>query len=334
MKLGPQELPKALAAGLEAIYVILGEEPLAALEAADAVRAAARGAGFAERVPLFVEPGFRWEGIAAEAASRSLFSERRLLDLKIPNGKLGNDGARTLAEYAATPAPDTLLLVTLMGAERKAATAAWAKAVARTGVLVECRPVPAARLPQWIAARMRARGITAPREAPAFVAEYVQGNLLAAAQAIERLALVAPDGRADMAAVREAVADEARYGLFECVDAALAGDAAKALHMLARLRETGTAEPVLLWAIARELRVLEAWAYAAECGGGRPNIWASRRALVEAAAKRRTLAGWQALMEEAAETDRAIKGRSSEAPWVLLERLLAALAGASYAKAA
>ncbi len=333
--MNPQALPKALAAGLKSIYVILGEEPLAALEAADAVRAAARTAGYAERVPLFVESGFRWESLGAEAASRSLFSDKRLIDLKIPNGKPGNDGSKALIEYAAAPAPDMLLLVTLMNADRKAATTAWAKAVARAGVLVECKPVPADKLPQWIAARMRTRGVAAPQEAPAFIAEYVQGNLLAAAQAIERLALIASDGRVDMAAVREAVADEARYGLFECVDAALAGDAGKALRMFARLHETGTAEPVLLWAIARELRVLEAWRFAAECGGKRPNIWPpAHLPLIEVAAKRRTLDGWQTLMQEAAEADRAIKGRSDEASRVVLERLLAALAGVNYANAA
>lgn len=335
MKLAAQALPKALTAGLNPIYAIIGEEPLAALEAADAVRKAARRAGYAERVPLYVEADFSWTTLAAEGASQSLFTDKRLLDLKIPNAKPGKEGSRALVEYAQAPPADTLLLVTAMNADYKTAKTAWAKALANAGMLVECKPVPAAKMPSWVAARLAARGLHTPAEAPALIAEYAQGNLLAAAQAVERLALAVEEGKADMAAVHEAVVDEARFGLFELVDAALAGKAAEALRMLARLRETGTAESLLLWAIARELRTLEALAWAAEYGGPRPNVYPPyRRGLVVNAAKRRDTRGWQGLIVDAARLDRAIKGRASESAGVLVERLLLAIADGAVGKKA
>lgn len=307
--------------------MILGEEPFTAFEAADAVRVQARRHGFDERVPLFVESGFDWNALAAAGANVSLFGGKRLLDLKLPGGKADAAGSRALIEYAERPPPDALLLVTAPGADRKTGNTAWAKAAARAGVLVECRPLPSARLPRWVAERLRGRGLGVPAEAPALIAEYAQGNPMAAAQAVERLALLARDGRADMGAVREAVVDEARYGLFECIDTALAGDGAAALRMLARLRETGTAPPLVLWNIARELRLLASWAWAQEHRGRTPEVWASRQRLIAAAARRRKAAGWQALLIDAARADLVIKGRAAGEPWTVLERLLLALAG-------
>ncbi len=327
MKLSPWELPKALAAGLQPLYAILGEEPLTALEAAEAVRRAARLGGYEERVPLVVEPGFDWNSLAVTGASGSLFGTKRLIDLKIPNGKTDAGGSRVLTEYIRQPAPDTLLLVTAAGAERRTANTGWAKAAAQAGVLVECRPLLPSQLPRWIAARLRSRRVAVPPEAPALIAEYAQGNLLAAAQAIERLVLLAPGGRPNLATVREAVVDEARFGLFDLVDAALVGNAADGVRMLARLGETGTEPPLVLWALARELRTLASWAWAAERGGERPGVWQSRRSLVSRAARRRHASGWQALLLRATEVDLIIKGRARGDAWTELERLLVAIAG-------
>lgn len=335
MKTSAQALPKALATGLKPVYAIIGEEPLAAIEAADAVRAAARKAGYGERVPLYVEAGFHWAELAAEGASQSLFAEKRLLDLKILNGKPGIDGSRALVEYAKAPPPDTLLLVTVMNADYKSARSAWAKALAKAGVLVECEPIASGKMPSWVAARLRARGVSVPQGAAELIAEYAEGNPLAAAQTVERLTLLGADGKADMNAVREAVVDEARFGRFELANAASAGEATKALQILARERETGTPAPVILWELARELRLLEACAWAAENGGPRPNIYPlERRGPVMAAARRLGVRKCQALLAEAARVDRAIKGRDAETPDVLLVRLVLGIAGVDYARAA
>lgn len=314
--------------------MILGEEPLAALEAADAVRAAARRAGFDERVPLFVEPGFDWNGLVAAGANGSLFGGKRLLDLKLPNGKTDAAGSRALLDYMGNLPPDTLLLVTAPGAERKVIATAWAKAAARAGVLVECRPPAPAQFPRWAAARLRSRGLAVPAEAPALIAEYAQGNVVAAAQAVERLVLLADSGPVDIDTVREALVDEARYGLFEFVDTALAGNAAGAVRMLVRLGETGTEPPLVLWALARELRVLAAWSWAREHRGRAPQVWESRRELVARAARRLPAQSWQALLGRAAEIDLVIKGRAPGNAWTGLERLVLAVAGVTAAEAA
>lgn len=238
-------MPRALASGLKPVYLIVGEEPFTALEAADEVRAAARASGFDERLPLFVEAGFRWAELASEGASRSLFAEKRLIDLKMPGGRPGREGSRALVEFARRPPADTLLLVTAMNADWKTARAAWAKALASAGALVECKPVAAASMPHWVASRLESRRLAAPAGAAELIAEYAQGNLLAAAQAIERLMLVSEHAALKLDDVQAALVDESRFGLFELVDAALAGDRGRTLHMLARLRETGTAEPLL-----------------------------------------------------------------------------------------
>ncbi|HEX5313803.1 MAG TPA: DNA polymerase III subunit delta [Gammaproteobacteria bacterium] len=334
MKLSASTLPKALASGLRPLYVILGEEPLTAREAGDAVRATARAAGFAVRIPLFAEPGFDWGLLHTEGATGSLFGDRRLVDLKLPGGKPDAEGARALAAWFAAPPADVLLLVTAIGAERKAAQTAWAKAAEKAGVLVECRPIPATDLPGWIKERLRQRNLALPSEAIGLIADYAQGNPSAAAQAIERLLLLAPIGDTDLENVREAIVDEARYGTFECVDAALAGDAAGTLHMLRRLAEAGTAPPQLLWVIARDLRLLASWRWASELGGPRPQVWDSRRSLIAAAARRRQADSWQSLLVAAAEADRCIKGRAPGNAWTRLERLLLTIAGVAMPEAA
>jgi DNA polymerase-3 subunit delta len=335
LKLAAHALSKSLSAGLKSVYLILGEEPLTAIEAADGVRAAARQAGYAERVPLFAEAGFHWSTLAAEGASQSLFADKRLLDLKIFNGKPGNEGSRALVEYAKAPPEATVLMVTALNTDWKTLKSAWVKALDKAGVVVECKPVAARNMPRWVGDRLQRRGLQVPPGAAETIAEYAEGNLLAAAQAVERLSLVASDGQVDHEAVRDALVDEARFGLFELMDTALAGQPEKTLRIFSRLRETGTAEPLLLWAIARELRLLEALAWAGEHGGAPPRIFpAARRGLIMRAAKRRSARGWQALLAASARVDLASKGRDDEASTVLFERLLLAIAGGERARAA
>ncbi len=314
---------------LKPFYLILGEEAYAALEAADAVRAEARAQGFDERVLLFVEPGFSWNDLHAEAASGgSLFGNKRLIEVKIMNGRIDAAGQKAIAEFAADPPPDTLLLVTVLGADYRTFKAAWVKPLEAAGVLVECRLMGARALEQWIQARLSARGLQVSRDGVELIAERAQGNLHAAAQTIERLGLLGADGRTGLEAVREAAVDEARYGLFDLADAALSGNAQTALRMLARLRETGSAPEQVLWVLARDLRLLGGLAWAHEHQAAPPQIWPRNRAArVNAALRRRRTRGWQALLVEAARIDRINKGRESGNAWQRLERLVYAMAG-------
>lgn len=330
MKLAPQGLARALGKKLEPFYLILGEEPYAALEAADAVRAAARAQGFDERVLLFVEPGFSWNDLHAEAASGgSLFGNKRLIEVKIMNGRIDAAGQSAIAEFTADPPPDTLLLVTVLGADYRTFKAAWVRHLEAAGVLVECRLLGARALEQWIQARLSARGLQVSRDGVELIAERAQGNLHAAAQTIERLGLLGADGRTGFDEVREAAVDEARYGLFDLADAALSGNAQTALRMLTRLRETGSAPEQVLWVLARDLRLLGSLAWARENRSPPPQVWPRNRvARVNAALRRRRTRGWQALLVEAARIDRINKGREPGNAWQRLERLVYAMAGA------
>lgn len=337
MKLAPQGLSKALGAGLKPFYLIVGEEPYAALEAADTVRAQARQQGFDERVLLFVEPGFSWNDLYAEAASGgSLFGNKRLLEVKIMNGRVDAAGQEAMAAFAEDPPPDTLLLVTVLGADYRSFKAAWLKHLGALAVTVECRLLGSRELIQWIQTRLAQRGLQVSDAGIELIAARAQGNLLAAAQTIERLGLLGADGRTELAAVREAAVDEARYGLFDLADAALAGQTRTALRILFRLRETGTAPEQVLWVLARDLRLLEGVAWARDHHAPAPNVWPPRRApLVKAAAARRRPRGWQALLVEAARIDRINKGREPAGDaWQRLERLIFALAGARAGAAA
>lgn len=330
MKVSPLGLPKALDAGLEPLYVIIGEEPYAAQEAGDAVRAAARAQGYDERVLLFVEPGFSWDELHAEAASGgSLFGGRRLIEVKITNGRVDAAAVEAISAFAADPPPDTLLLVVVLGADYRTFKAAGVRKLAEAGVMVECRPLGSGELLRWIGMRLRDRGLKVPEAGIALIADSAQGNLLAAAQAVERLSLLAGEGPVDLETVREAAVDEARYGLFDLADAALDGKADAALRILVRLRETGTAPAQVLWVLARDLRLLAGLAWAGEHGAKPPQIWPrGRTRRVMSALRRRRTRGWEALVVEAANVDRAIKGRAAGDPWQRLERLLFAMAGA------
>ena len=336
MKLNSLGLAKALDAGLKPLYVILGEEAYAAQEAADAVRERARAQGYDERALLFVEPGFSWDDLHAEAASGgSLFGNKRLIEVKITNGRINAAGLAAITEFASDPPPDTLLLVVVLGADYRVFKSAGARKLSDAAVVVECRPLSANELVRWIKLRLKARGLDVPEAEVALIADSAQGNLLAAAQAVERLTLIGLEGAITLDTVREAAVDEARYGLFDLADAALDGDAETALRILVRLRETGTASPQVLWVLARDLRLLAGLAWAREHGATPPRIWPpARTQRVTAALHRRRVRGWQALVVEAANIDRVIKGRAPGDSWQRLEKLLFAMAGARARNAA
>lgn len=333
LKTTAAELPQLLSKELVPLYLILGEDLTTAMDAADAVRQTARARGVDERVSFPVEAGFNWSQFSVECASQSLFGARRLLDVVLLNGKVDSTGAKVLSTCAASVSKDLLIMVTALGAERKLERAAWVKNFASTGVIVNCPPIHRSRLPHWIDQRLLSLGVPAPSGTALLLAEYTEGNVLAASQAVDRLLLLSLSGPIDLEAIRKAAVDEARYGLFECVDVALAGDPRRALHMLIRLRDVGTEPTLVLWAVTRELRLLAAWRWAEERKLAAPPVWASRRKLIGAAARRRSSAGWLALLAQAATVDRYIKGRESGYPWASLEELVLRVSGVEWGSA-
>jgi len=321
LRVRPDQLAGHLRKTLAPLYLVFGEEPLQALEAADAIRLAARERGHAERQCLTVEAGFEWGALARLAASPSLFADRRLLELRLDNAKPGDAGAQALANYAARPAEDAVLLVTAGKLDWNTQKSRWFTALDQVGVIIAALPLEARQLPGWIERRLRDRGLNPTTDAVALLAERVEGNLLAAAQDIEKLALLTDDRQVTLPAVLAAVDDSARYSIYDFVDAALLGQADRVARILNGLREEGL-EPVLInWALHQEVRRLAALAFARsqgqtlEAGLAEQKVWEKRKPLLRQAMQRLTLADGQRLLRACARTDQVIKGIEVGSVW-------------------
>ena len=254
MRLEPDQLPAALARGLAPIYLISGDEPLMAGEAADAVRAAARKAGFTERIVFSIDRSFVWDELRQAAQEMSLFAERRLFELRMPSGK-PDKGAALLAEIASAPPPGRLCLrASPASSTRRPATPPWVRAIERAGVWVRVWPVGRAALPAWLESRARALELQLEPGVAQSIADRVEGNLLAAKQELDMLALLANGAAIDADLAMRAIGDSARYDVLQLGEAAAAGDAPRALRVLTGLRNEGVEPVLILWALLRELR--------------------------------------------------------------------------------
>lgn len=329
MELGVERLPAQLDAPLAPVWLVAGSETLLVLEVADAIRAAARAQGIVEREVHDAEGrDADWGAIEAAIHAPSLFASRRLVEIRLPTGKPGKDGAKMLDGFCAQPAPDVTLLV-VAGDWSKAHAGKWSEAIARAGHVVIAWPVKPHELAGWIERRLRSRGLRAEREAVQLLAQRVEGNLLAAAQEVDKLALLAQPGE-PLGATRmaELVADSARFDIFRLLDAALNGQPAQVSRMLHGLRAEGTVVPALMGMVVMELQRLAALArarnLAAEFKAQR--IWDSKQAAYQRALQRQPADAWDALLVAAGRVDRMSKGRLDGDPWRELERLLLALA--------
>lgn len=333
MELRPDRLERQLAGEpLRPVYLVAGAEPLLVQECADAIRARAREQGYGEREVYDVEAGFDWNALGRGLASMSLFSQRRLFDLRLPTGKPGKDGSEALREYCDNPPPDTVLLVTAQEWS-KAHAGKWSEAIAKVGHLVVVYPLKAHELGDWLQRRLRSRGLVATPDAVQRLADRVEGNLLAAAQEVDKLALLAGGGREaiDLGQMERLVADSSRFDVFKLVDAALAGEAARATRMLAGLRAEGEQVAGLMPMVAKEVLTLCGLARAGSGGNlmsamREARIWESKQAVYRRAVERHPAARWEAFAAECGRIDRTAKGRGDGDPWLQLERLLVAIA--------
>jgi len=327
MQLRAEQLEAHLAKTLAAVYTIHGDEPLLALEAADAVRAAARRSGCSEREVLFAERAFDWSALAHAGASRSLFGDAKIVELRIPSGRPGPAGAAAIERYCAAAGGGNVTLVAVPRLDRAAQASGWFAALGAAGVVVDVRPVERARLPQWIAARLARNGQRAPDAVLEFLADRVEGNLLAAHQEVQKLALLLPACELALEQVEAAVANVARYDAFDCGAALLAGDLARYLRVLDGLRGEGEAPALVLWTLAEDLRALSRIQSGREAG--RPlesllreaRVWGVRQGLVQAALGRYPRRLLEAAIARAAGVDRIIKGVARGEPWDELARL-------------
>ena len=321
MNVDSEDLPRHLAKGLAPLYVVHGEALLLAIEAADAIRNAARTAGYTERETFIAEPGFKWPTLRNSAQSMSLFSDKKVIDLRIPSGKPGTEGAQALQDHCSDLPPDTLTLITLPKLDGTTMKSKWFTALAAHGTVVSANDVALAALPQWIAGRLQRQGQSADADTLTFLAQRVEGNLLAAWQEIQKLALLYPAGPLSFEQVKDAVMDVARYDVFKLSEAMLSGDAARYARILDGLRAEGTATVLILWALAEDIRALAKVARAMQQTGNvssalrEARVWGVRQKLVERAVRRISPVFAERALRQAAQIDRLVKGLRQGDVW-------------------
>jgi len=326
VKVPPSQLDEHLEQELSPVYLVCGDEDLLVLEAADRIREAARRAGIDERQVFTVDGQFDWDTLRGASESLSLFSTRKLIDLRLPTGKPGRPGGEWLRDHAAN-AGDDVLLITSGHLTKQQLGTAWVKALDRAGVLVQCWPIDVGDLPRWLDDRMRARGLEPDAAAARLLAERVEGNLLAAAQEVDKLLVLKGSGPVSEDDIQRLVADSSRFDIFRLVDAALAGRPDRALRMARSLRAEGATPVLVCWAFARELRHVCAARRLLNEGGNvdgymaRNGVWQKRKQAIMGAMRQRPLAYWEKTLAACARLDRRIKGQEPGDPWQAIDRI-------------
>lgn len=338
MKISANRLDQHLGKSLSSCYLVSGDEPLLVQEALDAIRQKARLAGFESRELHVATTGFDWDELVASAGNRSLFAEKRIIELQLPTGKPGRQGSATIVDMIARTGSDLLFVVKTPKLDRGTAASRWAKALEAAGVLVQIWPIGLRELAPWIQGRMRAAGLQPDRDAVRLIVDRVEGNLLAARQEIEKLRLICGEGPVSAGDVDDAVADSSRFDVYKLVDAAVAGDAKRAVRILGGVRAEGTEAVIVMWALTRELRVLAALADDVQKGADlgsalqKARVWQNRQSMVRSCVSRHAAHDFFALLKLARRADAAAKGQSGENAWQLATEIVLGLAiGRAYA---
>lgn len=331
MKIRPDQLKQQLEKALSPIYLISGDEPLQVMEAADQVRAKARELGYTERTVMDVDKDFDWGTLTVESNSLSLFAEQRILELRIPTGKPGKPGGAALAEYAARPAEDTVLIITAGKLDKTATNTKWYKSLDAVGVTLQCWPIDSAALPRWIENRCIMKGLRPTKDAVRLLVERVEGNLLAAAQEVEKLHLLVNTAELTAEQVTEAVVDCSRFNIFDLTDAALSGDISRTSHIINGLQSEGVEAVLALWALSREIRTLLAAAessqQSADAALAKAGVWSKRLPVMKKALSRHNQLSLQQLLIMCGKTDRTIKGLEAGKAWDEMYQVCLFLAG-------
>jgi len=338
VKLRPEQLAGTLVKSLAPVYLISGDEPLQLSESLDAIRAAARARGFANRELFYADSGFDWGRLLEASGSFSLFGERQILDLRLP-AKPDKEGAAVLDSYAKRLPEDSILVVTLPKLSASDQKAAWFQALESKGVLIQVWPLTGQNLIAWLDKRMGAKNMLADRSGLAILAARLEGNLLAAAQEIEKLHILYGSVRISDDMIRKAVADSARYDVYDFAEAALLGQATRSHRVLMGLRGEGIASAVALWALARDVRLLCGIKAAMENGDNlesafakqKERVWDKRKTSLASAAQRLSRNQAHRALLACAKADRRIKGQETGDPWEALLDVCLALCGGSVA---
>lgn len=332
-KLRPDQLSSTLNKTLATVYLVSGDEPLLIQETCDQIRKAARQQGFTEREIFHAETSFDWNQLLASANSLSLFADKKIFEIRMPNGKPGDKGTKAIQEYLENPSPDNLLLVITEKLDSSTQKSKWVKAIEDNGIHVQIWPIPPSQLSRWIATRLQQANLSADQNAIDLLASRIEGNLLAAVQEIEKLALLTTNNHINYELMASAVADSARYDVFSLADKALQGDVRAAAKTLQGLKGEGTDVITLLWAVLRDIRSLNLIAQATaqgksfETAARQAGIWEKRQPLIQNALRRLKSGQLQQMLRKANAIDKSIKGMRNAEPWDELLDLVLNLAG-------
>lgn len=327
------QLSGSLKSGLHNAYVIHGEEDLLRLESVDAIRAAAQQFGYIKESHIADSPNFDWQELLANSGSAGLFGDKKLLEIHIPSGKVGKQGGETLAHLAENLPDDTTVVVVLPKLERAQIQSKWFSNLAQVGCVVEAKAVSLAELPAWIKRRLQQHKLGIEPDALAWFSERVEGNLLAAKQEIEKLALLHPaQTQLNMGDVEQAVANVARFDAFQLSAAWWTGDSKRVMRLLEGLEAEGDEPVLLLWAVAEDVRTLLRLTAALKQGKtvaavrNELRLWGEKPNLAQQAVARLSPQKLVDALQTCARIDRQIKGAESGNAWASLKHLLLNLA--------
>lgn len=336
MRLRPDQLANHLQrSGLAPIYFVSGDEPLQKLESMDQIRSAARAQGYEERLVFDVDKSFDWNSINEASANLSLFSSRRIIELRMATPKPGKEGGRVLFEYTEQFSEDNLLIISSDKLDKAAQNNKWVKAVEKVGALIQVWPVNPAQLPDWIQTRLQAKQKRITPDAARLIALRVEGNLLAAQQEIDKLILLIDKDSIDIEDVISAVADSSRYDVFDLIESAFLGNTDRTLHMLQGLRNEGTEPMALFGAWMWEFRRLCSIKHQHESGANLEGlfksyrIWDQKKRPMNAVLQRHTGKSFDHLLKFCATIDRTLKSSRRDQAWDQFNALLLAIAGAN-----
>lgn len=324
MRIKPDQLNATLQKGLLPIYFISGDEPLQLGELADAIRKAAKQAGFENREILSAETGFEWRQLAFAADSMSIFADKKIIDLRIPSGTPGAEGAKALSNYCDRLPEDTLLLITAGKVAGSSLKSKWLEALDKKGVVIQVWPLEGQDLLRWLEQRMYQRGLSTDTEGLRILASRIEGNLLAAAQEIEKLYVLYGTGKLSSQQIFDVVADSSRYDVFKLMDCVLVANVSRILKVLSGLRSEGIAPPIVLWALTRDARLLIKIKLALSQGQNKDlvfknnQIWDKRKQLVSNALNRLSDHDLNEVLVLSAKADRQIKGQEEGDVWEIL----------------
>jgi DNA polymerase-3 subunit delta len=324
MRLKPEQLAAALQKDLAPVYFISGDEPLQMGEMADAIRAAARKSGYDSREVLVADSGFSWNELMETAGSLSIFTDKKIIDLRLPTGTPGTEGSKALIDYCERLPEDTLLLITAAKMASASLKSRWFQALDKAGCVIQVWPLEGQDLIRWLQQRMQRRGLQAEAEGIRVLASRIEGNLLAAAQEIEKLYVLYGPIQLSNQQIFDVVADSSRFDVFKLMDSVLAAKVGRIFKILSGLQAEGVAAPVVLWALAREARVLIKIKQALAQGQNKAlafknnHIWDKRQQLVSDALNRLGDSDLNSILTLSAKADRQIKGRQPGDPWETL----------------